>query len=107
MPFFLAAAGLAQAQTASLEAPAEAVIGGQIKVTWAGPGKNSIYLVKAGAPDKARGIQSVAIMGGKNPLVLTMAEEPGDYELRYRHDNEIIARRSLKIVDVPVTLEAP
>ena len=107
--FSLVAAGLAQAQTASIQAPEQAPIGGKIELSWTGPGKDydSIYLVPAGAPDKARGIHSTAILSKKNPLRLTMAEEPGDYELRYGHEKQIIARRPIKVVDVPASLDAP
>lgn len=99
----------AHAQTTSIDAPDQAPIGATVKVHWTGPGTDydSIYLVKAGAPDEARGISSGAILSGKNPISLKAADEPGDYELRYFHKPEIVARRSIKIVDVPASLEAP
>lgn len=107
----LATAGIAHGQTAALEAPAQAGIGTSIQVSWTGPGQNydSIYLVKSGAPDAANGIHSIGILSRKNPVTLVMAEEAGDYELRYwsRTEKQVIARRPLTIVDVPASLEAP
>ena len=107
--FVLFASSFAQAQTVSLDAPEQATIGANVEVSWTGPGENyhTVYVVKAGAPDKARGINSTTILRGKNPVVVVMADEPGAYELRYWDRKEIIARRPISVVDVPTSLDAP
>ncbi len=105
----LAASLPAPAQKPTLDAPDRAPIGTRIQVQWSGPGEDYdvIYLVKTGADDAAKPISSSAILQGINPVGLTMPEEAGNYELRYRHKTEIIARRSITISAATRSLKAP
>ena len=99
------------AQSATLEAPAQAPVGSPIEVSWTGPGNNYdvVSVIRPDADDRANGISKVAILNGKNPLVLTMPDHPGLYELRYwdTKAKAIVARRPIEAVDVETTLEAP
>ena len=98
------------AQDAALEAPDEATIGSGVEVRWSGPGNqyDSVYVIAPEAPDEASGLNSASITSGKNPVVV-LPDEPGDYELRYwdRLAKKVLARRAIRAVDVPTSLDAP
>ncbi len=99
------------AYSASLEAPAEAVIGTTVDVKWEASGNNydSIYIVAPDAADDAKGINSSSVLNGKNPIGLVMPEFPGEYELRYwsNTDKRIEARGTITVVDTETSLDAP
>lgn len=98
-------------ESATLSAPSEVVIGSQVEVHWTAPGTNydSIYVIAPDADDSASGIHSVSILNGRNPVLLTMPESPGAYQLRYwsREQSKVLARRSIEVVDIPTELSAP
>lgn len=103
--------GNAAAQEARLDAPATATIGSSVDVHWTGPGENydSVYVIAPDAPDDASGYSSASILNGRNPVTITLPDEPGTYELRYRHRaaGAVAARRSIVAEDVPTSIEAP
>jgi len=103
--------GHAAAQEARLEAPAEATIGSSVDVRWTGPGENydSVYVIAPDAADNAQGYSSASILNGRNPVSVTLPDEPGTYELRYWHRaaGVVAARRSIVAEDVPSSLNAP
>lgn len=95
----------------TLEAPAEAVIGTTVDVSWADAPADfydSIYVVTPDQPDEARGIHSSSIQNAKNPVGLKMPEFPGEYELRYWNnvDKQIEARRLITVIDIESSLSA-
>jgi len=104
-------ARVALAQDPSLDAPVEAVIGSQIEISWTGPGNNydTIYVVSADAEEGAAGSNAVAILNKRNPLLLTMPEIPGQYQLRYsdNQSKQVLARSAITVVDVPTAINAP
>ncbi len=93
----------------SLSAPAEAVAGSQVAVTWKGPANQGDYLtaVIAGTKDGLYGNYSTVNKG--SPLDVTMPMEPGEAELRYMTGRgaQVLARRSIRIVAAEVSLDAP
>lgn len=109
MPFLLVTTPIL-AQSATLEAPAQAPVGSSIEVSWAGPGNNydTIYVTQPEAADRVSGTSKVASLNGKNPLALTVPDHPGLYELRYwdTQAKATAARRPIEVVDVATTLEA-
>ncbi|MEZ5299700.1 MAG: VWA domain-containing protein [Verrucomicrobiales bacterium] len=105
---FTACAAFGQA---TLKAPDEAGIGSEVEVSWTGPGNNydSVYVIGKDEPDEAGGPSSAKILSKKNPLTVVMPDEPGVYELRYwdRGEKKVAARRDIKVVDVPASLDVP
>lgn len=102
---------IALADNASLSAPAEAVIGSQIKVTWTGPGDqyDPIYLVEKNGGEDAKSLSSTSIISKRNPVLLNMPETPGEYDIVYKPKSvgSIAARRTITVVDVPTSIDAP
>jgi len=103
--------GTAAAQESRLDAPAAATIGSSVEVHWTGPGDNydSVYVIAPDLPDDASGYSSASILNGRNPVTVTMPDEPGTYELRYWHRaaKAVAARRSIAAEDVPTSIDAP
>lgn len=99
------------AQSASLEAPDEAVIGSKVEVKWTGPGEQyePIVLLKTDVPDDAKPLRAVTIVSKRNPVLLEMPEYPGTYKILYKSkkDGSILARRTISVVDVETELTAP
>jgi hypothetical protein len=93
----------------SLSAPAEAIAGSAVAVTWTGPANQGDYItvVTAATRDGQYGNYSTVNKG--SPLDVTMLMEPGEAELRYMTGRgaQVLARRAIRIVAAEVTLEAP
>ena len=93
--------------TASLVAPASAVVGQEVEIAWEGPDYKSDY-VGVSKPDDDRYEHYTYVREG-SPLTLTMPAEPGTYELRYyiNQDAVILTRQTIEVADLNVTLIAP
>ncbi|NKB27214.1 MAG: VWA domain-containing protein [Rhodobacteraceae bacterium] len=93
---------------ASLSAPDTASIGALVDVTWDGPDAENDYVSVADPEEENRYIRYGYTRKG-NPTEVRMPPEPGTYELRYQlgDGGDIIARRMIEVLDVPVTLTAP
>jgi hypothetical protein len=94
---------------ATLDAVAQMQAGGQIDVSWAGPGNRLDYIAVAapGAPgDKYYHYRYVPT---GNPVQLNLPEEPGRYEIRYvqGRSRTILATRTIDVLPVTATLDAP
>lgn len=92
----------------SLNAPAEAIAGTTIEVTWTGPDNQGDYLtvVPADMADGRYGNYTNTSAG--SPLQLLVPIMEGDAELRYMtgQAGKVLARRPMRIVAAEVTLSA-
>lgn len=93
----------------SITAPAQAVAGSALPVTWTGPANQGDYLtvVAAGTKDGLYGNYTTVNKG--SPLEVTMPIEPGAAELRYMTGRgaQVLARRPIRVVAAEVSLDAP
>lgn len=93
----------------ALSAPAEAIAGSNVAVTWTGPGNDGDYItvVPKTKPDGQH--ENYATLGSGSPLKLRMPMEPGEAELRYMTGRgaKVIGRRSIRVVAAEVSLSAP
>ena len=87
------------AATARLAIPPAAAPGGQLQVIWEGPGqpRDTIVIAEAGAPDDKRLASARTDQG--SPLVLSLPDAPGNYEVRYiqRAGGNVLARQPLTL----------
>ncbi len=87
------------AATARLAIPPSAAAGGQLQVFWEGPGqaRDTIVIAAAGSADD-RSVARAQVDQG-NPLVLTLPNAPGAYEVRYiqRVGGTVLARQPLTL----------
>lgn len=94
---------------ATLSAPAEAIAGAAVPVTWSGPNNAGDYitLVAKQTSDGQYGNFSYSTLG--SPLNVTAPVAPGDAELRYMSGQgaQVLARRPIKIVAAEVSLSGP
>lgn len=93
----------------SLTAPADAIAGTTIAVTWTGPNNAGDYItvVPIGTPDgEYRNYTNTA---SGSPLNLQLPVMDGDAEIRYMtgQGGKVLARRAIKINAAVVTLAAP
>lgn len=87
---------------ASVQAPATAVRGSKISVSWAGPNNPSdtIEIVAADAPDRTPGQGPPSFTGKRSFMTVTVPEEPGEYEVRYLTASKTtLARAKLTVTD--------
>jgi Ca-activated chloride channel family protein len=94
---------------ASLEAPAEAIAGSSIDVSWTGPDNAGDYITLV-APDVPEGeYRNYTNTSNGSPLKLLVPIMEGAAELRYQtgQGNRVLARRAITIVAAKVTLSAP
>ncbi|MGI3184046.1 VWA domain-containing protein [Nioella aestuarii] len=93
---------------ATLEAPASAVAGSTVQVTWTGPDYHNDF-IGVGAMDEPDRYENYAYTRDGSPAALVMPTEPGSYEIRYfvNQDRTVIARHAITVTDVIATLEAP
>ena len=70
---------------ATVQAPATAVSGSQISVSWSGPNNpfDTIEIVAADAPDRTPGQAPPSFTGKRSFMTVTVPEQPGAYEVRY------------------------
>lgn len=87
------------ANSATVEAPKEAIAGTPVSVKWAGPNNERDYItiVPTGAREGTSGNYTYTAKG--NPLTVLAPIEPGDYELRYStaQSHTTLARQALRI----------
>jgi len=97
------------AAEATLEAPAEIVLGKPVTITWSGPNDpgDFVTIVMQGTPDAANGNYAETKQG--SPLDVTVPTTPGDAEVRYvtGQGHRVLARRPLRILPAEVSLSAP
>ena len=93
---------------ATLNAPAEAILGTEISVAWTGPNNSGDYItvVAKDIPDGRYGNFTYTSRG--SPLTVLLPVEPGENELRYMtgQGGKVLARRVLRIRAPEVTLSA-
>lgn len=97
------------AAEATLEAPAEAVLGSEVEVRWTGPNNTQDYItvVKDGTPEGKYGNYTDTKAG--SPLKVRMPPETGAWELRYvtGQGAKILARRAIAVTEPEIELTAP
>jgi Ca-activated chloride channel family protein len=95
--------------TATLDGPAEVVLGAPFSIAWMGPNNKSDYvtIVPKDAPDEVYGSYVDADKG--SPETLTAPTEAGEGELRYvaGQGKKVLARRPIRIVLPEVSLAGP
>lgn len=95
--------------SATLEAPAEIVLGTPVSVTWSGPDNKDDYitLVARETPDGKYGNFTYTNKG--SPLLVTAPPEAGEAEFRYitGQGAKILARRPVTIIPPKITMSAP
>jgi len=89
--------------SASLEAPATAPAGGEITVTWTGPGYQEDALTIAKPEQNAGQYQAKAATRVGARLKLRVPKEPGRYEIRYfmGFGSRILHRQALEVLPAP------
>ncbi len=91
---------------ATLDAPAQAAKGSEITISWTGP-DGPLDAIEIATPGQGAGRFYVYTRQG-NPVTLRMPAQIGTYELRYKFgDRDVLATRSIDIVEALVTLDAP
>ena len=95
----------------TLTAPAEAVVGSEIKVRWDGTSERSDF-ISIDDPDADSDREYGSTYGypaKRNPLKLRVPTEPGAYVIRYHLGDgyAVIATSPLQVTDATATLEAP
>jgi Ca-activated chloride channel family protein len=97
------------AATATLEAPAEIVLGKPVAIRWTGPDDPGDYvtIVMQGAPDAEYGDYEETARGPL--LTLTAPTTQGAAEVRYvtGQGHRVLARAPLRILEADVSLSAP
>jgi Ca-activated chloride channel family protein len=73
------------AVSATVQAPATAVRGSKISVSWSGPDDqfDTIEIVAADAPDRTPGQGPPSFTAKRSFVTVTVPEQPGEYEVRY------------------------
>lgn len=93
----------------SLSAPAEAVAGSTVNVTWTGPDNQGdfVTLVAKGTADGEYGNYGYSRQGSPVPVIMPIMV--GDAELRYMtgQGNKVLGRRPIRLVAAEVSLSAP
>ena len=96
--FVIAARPIAVTEAAvSMTAPDKVLAGSEVSISWAGPDADydNIQLAEMGSDSYL----TYAYVRDNNPVVLTMPDEPGMYELRYKlADREVIAARPIEVL---------
>lgn len=94
----------------ALEAIANADLGAKLEVRWQGPGNNYDRIeLWSSQEDASKAAAVAAILNERNPVTLTLPEQPGSYELRYvtAREGHVLARRQLVVGAVATSLDAP
>ena len=94
---------------ATLDAPAEAILGSKISVAWKGPNNKQDYvtIVAKDAPDGK--YDNFAYTEKGSPVVVTAPVTTGDAELRYMsgQGSKVLGRRTIKIKFPDISISAP
>ena len=95
--------------TASLSAPAQVAAGGELQVTWTGPGGQSDYISvdSAGSPEIEYGPYEYT--AGGSPAVIRVPERPGAYQVRYHigGSSAVIGSTPLEVLPNSATVSGP
>jgi len=93
----------------ALEAPATAIAGATIDVSWTGSGYDEDYLSIASAGTAPNRYEAYTYVRKGNPAPLLMPTEPGQYEIRYitGQDTSIAVTRLIEVTALAFTLDAP
>jgi Ca-activated chloride channel family protein len=95
--------------TASVEAPAEVVLGSTFSVTWVGPNNKGDYvtIVPKDAPDER--FESYAETSKGPSITLTAPTLTGGYEVRYISGDgrKALARRAITVTSPTISITAP
>lgn len=93
----------------ALEAPATAIAGATIDVSWTGSGYDEDYLSIASAGTAPNRYEAYTYVRKGNPAPLLMPTEPGQYEIRYitGQDTSIAVTRQIEVTALAFTLDAP
>jgi len=93
----------------ALEAPATALAGATIDVSWTGSGYDEDYLSIASAGTAPNRYEAYTYVRKGNPAPLLMPTEPGQYEIRYitGQDTSIAVTRLIEVTALAFTLDAP
>lgn len=98
-----------QSVAVTLDAPAEAVAGGYLPVTWEGPDNQYDFITIV--PASAEGFTWMAYQetASGNPLELRVPTEAGDYEVRYLdgYSNETLGSIPLVVTEATAAFTAP
>ena len=92
-----------------IDAPETAPMGRELTIAWEGPdGKGDYITVVSPETDDRKHGKYVYTRKG-SPLKLVMPDSPGEYEIRYisSQSSSVLARRSIAIESVAVSLELP
>lgn len=96
---------------ASVKAPATAPAGGQIEVSWTGPGYEHDYISaeEAGSQSSTSSYITYEYTSNGSPLMLTLPPDPGSYEIRYilHQDYSTLARQTIELTPVAASIRAP
>lgn len=94
---------VASVAAVSITAPDRALAGSEVAIAWVGPDADydNIQLAEVGSDSYL----TYAYVRDSNPVVLTVPDEVGFYELRYKlADTEIIATRPIEVVPADTVL---
>jgi Ca-activated chloride channel family protein len=87
----------------TLNAPNEAAVGSEVRITWTGPNNQNDYLTIVGKaePDGSHG--AIVYTGNGSPRPVTAPAEPGPCEIRYMsgQNDKVLARIPIKITAAP------
>ena len=93
----------------TLEAPASAIAGSEVAVTWSGPDnpRDFISIDTTGVDDRNYGTYAYTSSG--NPVSLRAPDEPGDYTLRYHlaQSYRVLGERPIKVAGAVARVEPP
>src|SRR5690606_34246253 len=94
---------------ATVEAPASAPAGSEVRVSWTGPDETDDYIAIAAPDAKSSAYINYTRTNAGNPLKVKLPDEAGSYELRYisRKTRDILARQAIEATAVEATLELP
>lgn len=90
----------------TMTAPDQVLAGAEVAIHWTGPDAeyDNIQIGLAGSDSYV----SYGYIRDANPLILTMPEEPGLYELRYKlSDTQVIATRPIEVLPAGAALPDP
>jgi hypothetical protein len=95
--------------TATLEAPAQVQAGGEIAVSWQGPGGQGDYISIDPPDSPARDYIQYRYTRSGSPAVIRIPEEAGRYEIRYHQGQKrtVLARIPLEVLANEATVNGP
>ncbi|MHA3913320.1 VWA domain-containing protein [Halovulum sp. GXIMD14793] len=91
---------------ASVSGPSTSPIGAPIAVQWEGPGEELDQITAATTDARPGEFATYAYVSGGTPTELRTPSKPGEYEIRYLWNNQVLATQTLTATPLEVTLEA-